>query len=238
MAFEDANPTPRKIHSHCRKLSSKFHPDRHQNVKGDAKKEIEARFLEIQQACGILNKIKVNRERRSTWSVSGMDNWHKDGVSEPSNENDDLENGDLDNEDLDYKDLDNEDLDNEYLDNEDLDDKDLDKESLDNEDLDTEDSDDHVLANANLNYEDVNNEDLDNKDLDNEDTNNENLDNEDLINEVLDNEYNGKIKEKDNIPESSKESADSACGSDEDLLKKGKTLYEDDTKYSEQSDEL
>ena len=112
-----------------------------------------------------------------------MDNWHKDGVSEPSNENDDLEN---------------EYLDNEYLDN----------------------------------------EDLDNKDLDNEDLNNENLDNENLDNEGLDNEYEGKINEKDNMPKRSKESADSACGSDEDLLKNGKTLYEDDTKYSEQSDEL
>ena len=223
MAFEDPNPTPRKIHSHCRKLSSKFHPDRHQNVKGDAKKEIEARFLEIQQACGILNKIKVNRERRSTWSVSGMDNWHKDGVSESSNENDDLDNEDLDNVDLDNKDLDNKDLDYEDLDNEYLDNEELDNENSDNKDLDKKD----------LDNEDLNNEHLDNGDLDNKD-----LDYEDINNEGLDNEYNDKIKEKDNMPERSKESADSACGSDEDLLKNGKTLHKEDTKYSDRSDEL
>ena len=114
--------------------------------------------------------------------MSGMDNWHKDGVSERSNENDDLENEDLD------KDLDNEELDNEYLDSEDL--------------------------------------------------NNENFDNENLDNEGLDNEYNGKIKEKDNMPERSKESLENLCDNDEDLLKNGKTLHKEDTKYSDRSDEL
>ena len=114
LEFDDPNLTPRKIHSHCRKLSSKFHPDRNQNARGTEKKEIEKRFLEIQQACGILNKIKVNRERKSKWSVSEIESWSKDDDSVSSDENNDLDNftseEDLD-EDLDGNDSE---IDNEF----------------------------------------------------------------------------------------------------------------------------
>lgn len=101
LEFEEPNPTPRKIHSHCRKLSSKFHPDRHRNVGDREKVEIEKKFVEIQQACGILNKVKMNRERKNKWSVSGMENWKKDedidiDEEERENNSNELLNSDAD----------------------------------------------------------------------------------------------------------------------------------------------
>ena len=94
MEFEEPNPTARKIQSHCRKLSSRFHPDRHRNTEEKERLEIEKKFVEIQQACGILNKVKINRERKNKWSLSGMENWDKHETM--NNEHNDVDDYDFD----------------------------------------------------------------------------------------------------------------------------------------------
>ncbi|KAL4217363.1 TM2 domain [Mactra antiquata] len=69
----DKYPTQKQINSHCRKLSSKFHPDRFTRANATEKENAEKKFLEIQKACGMLNKAKINRERKNTWSTSAAE---------------------------------------------------------------------------------------------------------------------------------------------------------------------
>ena len=103
MEFDDANLTTRKIQSHCRKLASKFHPDRHRNKDDKERLEMELRFMEIQQACGILNKVKINRERKNTWGTSGMESWNNDEARNTDNNDADFDNnGEYDNNDEEY----------------------------------------------------------------------------------------------------------------------------------------
>ena len=117
MEFDDANLTTRKIQSHCRKLASKFHPDRHRNKDDKERLEMELRFMEIQQACGILNKVKINRERKNTWGTSGMETWNNDEARNTDNDDGDYDNndaeydsngGDYDNNDAEYDNNDDE----------------------------------------------------------------------------------------------------------------------------------
>ncbi|KAH3749696.1 dnaJ homolog subfamily C member 22-like [Dreissena polymorpha] len=69
----DRYPTQKQINSHCRKLSSKWHPDRFTNKNVTEQVEAELKFMDIQKACGMMNKIKKERERKSTWSESAAD---------------------------------------------------------------------------------------------------------------------------------------------------------------------
>lgn len=54
-------------------MSSKWHPDRFAKKNETQRNEAEKTFMDIQKACGMLNKIKQERERKSTWSESATE---------------------------------------------------------------------------------------------------------------------------------------------------------------------
>lgn len=64
----DRYPSQKQITSHCRKLSSKWHPDRFTRANDTEKKNAEKMFIDIQKACGMMDKLKIKRERHNTWS--------------------------------------------------------------------------------------------------------------------------------------------------------------------------
>ncbi|XP_045179372.2 dnaJ homolog subfamily C member 22-like [Mercenaria mercenaria] len=126
-------PTQKQVNSHCRKISSKWHPDRFTRANKTEKEAAEKKFIDIQKACGMLSKLKSRRERKNTWSDGGD---HSEtiftGTSDVNTEYDDVgtqNNGADYTDDYDYED-DNED-DYEY-------DRDIDESDIDvdhNEDV-------------------------------------------------------------------------------------------------------
>lgn len=54
-------------------MSSKWHPDRFAKKNDTEKEAAEKKFIDIQKACGMLNKLKMNRERKNTWATSASE---------------------------------------------------------------------------------------------------------------------------------------------------------------------
>ena len=128
-------PPQKEIVSRCRKLSSKWHPDRFAK-KNDTEQEVaETNFLNVQKACSMMNKIKMARETKNRWSTSATDetpteftenadvNTYSD---DEAAEYDDVSEFDEDYDDYDY----------------DTDDDDSNEENVDHDNESTEDSED------------------------------------------------------------------------------------------------
>ena len=71
LEFDDESPSPEEIQSRCRKLSRKWHPDKY---KDEAEKiTAQEKFIEVQKACDILNKIRQRRTEKSMKSEKAKD---------------------------------------------------------------------------------------------------------------------------------------------------------------------
>ncbi|XP_052813919.1 dnaJ homolog subfamily C member 22-like [Mya arenaria] len=125
----DKYPSQKQINSHCRKMASKWHPDRFAKKNETVQKEAEQKFLDIQKACGMLNKAKQQRERINTWTSSepadgtvytGSDDVDTQTSDEDGNNHGDNEEFDDDGDDYhgDYADNDDDDTHNDENDEE------------------------------------------------------------------------------------------------------------------------
>ena len=63
LELNDSNPTPEEIQSQCRKLARKWHPDKYK--KEEEKVTAQEKFIEVQKACDILDKIRQRRTEKS-----------------------------------------------------------------------------------------------------------------------------------------------------------------------------
>ncbi|WAR10060.1 DJC22-like protein [Mya arenaria] len=71
LEFEGESPTPEQIKSRCRKLGSKWHPDKHKTK--EEKKVAQEKFIEIQQACDILNTMRKRRTEKNMETPSSTE---------------------------------------------------------------------------------------------------------------------------------------------------------------------